>query len=96
MQMQLRTFTASKQKGHFVTLNLQLDLFIIYSWNDNATYICAQLSHLHFNQICVTKKTERELLYIGTIIEFIRTGNDPWLGHWNNLADPQTSWEHSW
>lgn len=60
------------RKTRCVTLTLQLDLFIIYTQNDNATYICAQLRHLHFNNICVTKKTEKG------IIVFISTGNDPW------------------
>lgn len=57
------------RKTRSVTLTLQLDLFIIYTRNDNATYICAQLRHLHFNNICVTKKrkgnycTLAQLLY---------------------------------
>lgn len=58
-----------------VTLTLQLELFIIYTRNDNATYICTAAPSA-FQHLC-HKKMEREVLYIGIIIVFIRTGNDP-------------------
>lgn len=51
------------RKTRSVTLDLQLDLFIIYTQNDNATYICAQLRHLHFNNICVTKNGKGTIVH---------------------------------
>lgn len=61
--MQLRTFTACKQRALSVTLTLQMDPFIIYTLNDNATYIRAQLRHLHFNSICVTKNGKGTIVH---------------------------------